>query len=352
MDSMIVKKILFFILLLVVPIATTQANVFGQKEPGVNVQNRILAKVNGNNISVVDVMKKMDVYLARAYPGSRLTPTQKQEFYETNWQHTLTKMIDNILIIADAEKLELKISDADIREKIHERFGPNVMASLDELGITLDEAKDMIHSEMTVQRMSWHRIYSKAMFRVGPSAIKVAYQDFLVQNPPKEEWKYQVLSIRAVSEKVGVVFAQKAQALIRNEPLPFEDLAKLLQEDYADDKSITIKVSDEYNVDGASISETHKAVLCNLQPGNYSELISQVSRRDNSHVHRIFHLKDYKVTPAPKFDSKVDDLHDELVQKEIEKEFPAYLAKLRDKFNFDESQLDALPKDFQPFTLQ
>ncbi len=321
-------------------------------EQQIIVQNRVLVSVNGKNITVVDVMKKMDVFLARNYPEMANSPTQRHQYYASNWRPMLNQMIENILIIADAEKLELKISDAEVREKIHNRFGPNVMASLDEVGITLDEAWDMIYSEMAVQRMTWHRVYSKAMQRIGPQAIKSAYKEFLVKNPPQDEWKYQVLSIRASTEKIGSVYAQKAYALIRNEPLSFETLAKQLTEEKDRDSSLKIKVSEEYNVESSSLSSAVKTILTSLSPNTYSEPIAQVSRRDKSTVHRIYYLKDHVIHAPPRFNSKVDGLHDDLVQKEIELELPLYISKLRQKFNFDESQLDELPGNFQPFSLK
>lgn len=339
------------ILFLVFPIFAFADNFGMEQGQEIIVNNRILATVNGKNISVVDVMKKMDIQLLRSYPDYAKSPTHRYQFFSQNWRQFLNQLIDNELILADAARLEIKISDADIREAIHERFGPNVMVTLDDLGVTLDEAWHMLYVEKAVQQMNWYRVYSKAMQRIGPQDIKIAYASHLEKNPPQEEWKYQVLSIRAKTEQLGSIYAQKAHALIRNEPLPFEVLAKKLKEEKEIDPSITINVSDEYNVAGKDLSKSHKSVLCSLVPGAYSDPIPQVSRHDNSTVHRIFHLKDHIINAPPKFDSMVDELHDDLVQKEIGKEFPPYLRKLRNQFNFDQKQIDSIPSDFQPFTL-
>ncbi len=319
-------------------------------EPELIINNRILATVNGKSITVMDVMRKMDLFLARAYPDVAKSFENRSQFYQQSWKATLNQLIDNELIIADAEKMEMKVPEKDIREAIHERFGPNVMTTLDDLGITYDEGWHLIHSEMAVQRMSWYRVHSKAFQRIGPQDIKFAFQDWIKHNPPKEEWKYQVLSIRSKTEQIGKVFAQKAYSLIRNEPIPFEALAKTLKEDI--DPSVNINVSDEYNVENKDLSESHKAILCNLTPGAYSEPTAQVSRFDKSIVHRIFYLKDHSIDAPAKFDSKVDDLQDELLQKEVAKEYPLYLSKLRKQYNFDEKQLEDIPANFQPFTLK
>jgi len=344
-----IKKICFFLLFALSGFASELDE---ESQPELIVNNRILATVHGKNISVVDVMKKMDVYLAKNHPDQAKSHVQRFQFFQTNWRHILKQMIDNELILADAEKLELKITDAEIRETIHERFGPNVMASLDQIGISYEEAWQMIYSEMAVQRLSWYRVHSKAMQKIGPQDIKKAFQEHHVKNPPKENWKYQVLSIRATTEKLGSIYAQKAYALIRNEPLPFEILAQKLKEENDFDSSITINVSEEYDIEGKNLSESHKAILCNLSPNSYSVPTAQVSRFDQSIVHRIFYLKEHTVEHPPTFDSMVDTLHDELVQEEINKEFPKYLSKLRKTFNFDEKNSESLPYDFQPFSLR
>lgn len=340
-----------FLKVLFLPLLLLCASAQGSEEPELLVHNRILATVNGKSISVIDVMKKMDVFLARSYPEHAKSNANRYQFFLQNWRDTLNQIIDNELILADAEKLEIKIADAEVREKIHERFGPNVMASLDELGLSLDEAWHLLYAEMAVQRMSWYRVHSKAMHRVGPQDIKQGYEAYLVKNPPQEEWIYQVLSIRATSDALGQVFAQKAQALIHNEPLPFETLAQKLKEGMQDESNVTITVSDQLQVEGNKLSEAHKTVLCNLEPGNYSEPIPQVSR-DKSVVHRIFYLKQHSVIPPKSFDSMVDPLHDDLVMQEVSQEFPLYLKKLRKQFNYDQSELDAIPSSFVPFELK
>ena len=340
------KKILFIVLL---PFFAFSSPMLGDQEPELIINNRILARVNDKAISVVDVMKKMDVYLARAYPEQTHSTVERYQFYNQSWRQTLNQIIDQELILADAEKLEMKISDADVRETLHARFGPNVMESLDHLGLTFSEAWHMLYSEMAVQRMSWYRVQSKGLQKIGPQVIKKAFQEHLASHPPKENWKYQVLSIRGATKQLGSIYAQKAHSLIRNESISFAEIAKQLQEN--SDPSIAVNVSDEYDIEGKDLSESHKAVLCSLKENSYSEPITQVSRFDQSIVHRIFYLKGHAVEKPPTFDSMVETLQDALVQKEIDDTYPVYLEKLRRKFNFDNGQIADLANGFEPFSL-
>lgn len=311
------------------------------------VHNRILARIGDTVISVLDVVKKMDVYLARNYPQLSQSPISRYQFFTTNWRHVLSQMIDNELILADAKQVQLKISDAEVREALYERFGPNMMPSLDALGISYDEAWQMIYSEMAVQRMSYFRVHSKALQRIGPNDIKAAYKKFLNEHPPTKRWKYQLLSIRTADQTAGSALAQKAYQLL-SERIPISQVADQLKMT----SGATIQLSEEQDVVDKDLSEPHKKVLLTLQPGNFSIPMTQISRIDQNPVHRIFFLKDYQEINPPPFKELADKLHDELVQNEINKEMPVYLSRLRRRFNVDDLSVEPLPSNFQPFSLK
>src|SRR3989339_565270 len=131
------------------------------------IQNRILTKVQNKTISVLDVVKKMDVFFSKQYPQYANSPAAKYQYFSSQWKDMLLQMVDHELILADAEKLDLKITDSEIRETLHDKFGPNLMESLDSLGLSYEEAKTMIHSEIVVQRMTWFKVHSKALNAVN-----------------------------------------------------------------------------------------------------------------------------------------------------------------------------------------
>jgi hypothetical protein len=319
------------------------------------VHNRILAKVNNKTISVLDVVKNMDVFLNRYYPQYANSNLAKYQYYSSQWKEVLLQMIDHELIQADAEKLELKISDAEIRETIIEKFGPNLMSSLDKLNLSYDEARKMIHSELVVQKMTWYRVHSKAMQNVNPQDIKLAYQDYCTKNPPKEQWEYQVLSIRAKNETIGQALAQKAYELLKQAPSNLPQVAQELKNTtLSETEEIpTISVSEEYKTDEKTISDLHKQALARLGINSISEPMKQLSRYDQNVVFRIFYLKNHFKTQVPSFHSMSDKLQDKLLQEAIDRESIQYIAKLRARYGFDAKSLDEnIPSDFQPFSLK
>jgi len=313
------------------------------------VQNRILTKVNGRNISVLDVMKHMDVFLSRYYPQYRDSKTARYQFYSTQWRQTLQQMVDHELMVADAESREVKVSDGEVREEIQSRYGPNVMGALDELGISYEEAREMVQQDMIVQRIQWLRVTSKVLQRVTSVEIKNAYKKFLQENPAKESWKYQFLTIRTGSDADENTYRELALKLSAFEEKAQGNLAvaaDLFKAEFPE-STATMTVSQEFDVEDKALSQANRDVLSQLHNGQWSKPTAQVSR-DGTTVTRIFHLKDHTKSKPPAFAAVANDLKQNLLNEYAEIESKAYLTKLHQRFNFDEKSLD-LPPRFEPF---
>jgi len=311
------------------------------------VNNRILTKLNGKDISVIDVMKEMDVYLSRYYPQYMDSKTARFQFYSSQWFPTLQQMIDHELMVTDAETREVKVSDGEVREEVQARFGPNVMGTLDQLGITYDEARDMVYKEMIVQRIQWLRVTSKVLQKVTSPEIKNAYQKFIRENPAKEEWKYQFVTIRAADEAAGQAFARKIAGLKEKSEGNLIIASEFAKAELPPESTITLSVSQEFNLEDKAVSQIHRAVLSDMKPAEWSSPTTQLSR-DGTTVVRIFHLKEHTRTKPPTFASIYNELKNNLYNTAAEQEGKTYVAKLRKKFGFDETSLD-IPPRFEPF---
>lgn len=314
------------------------------------VQNRILTKVNEKTISVLDVMKQMDVFLSRYYPQYMQSKPARYQFYLSQWRQTLQQMVDNELMVADAESREVKVSDGEVREEIQLRFGPNVMASLDTLGISYEEARKMVHQEMVVQRIQWLRVTAKALQKVTSQEIKEAYENYLQKNPAKEELKYQFLSIRCENPNLSQALGFKVAGLMEQAHKNLLAAADLFKEGTPLDPNTSITVSQEFVVEERALSQMHKEILRSLKAGEWSPPTAQTSR-DGSSVVRIFHLIDRTKIDPPSFETIANDLKQELLGEYVNQESGVYLTKLHQRFGFDESALD-IPPHFEPFTLR
>jgi len=258
-------------------------------------------------------------------------------------------MIDTELILADAEIKEIKISSGDVREEIEYRYGPNIMSRLDELGLTYEEAREMVQNEMIVRQMNWYKVQAKAQQSVTPQDIKEAYKKFISEHPPTEELTYQILSIRGNNCET---FSKKVHEIL----FEMKDIQKAYEElSHSPDcpEGATLQLSEEFKVDAKSLSNAYFEILKPLLPGQYSLPIFQVSRADGKSLFRIFYLQDRVFHTPPSFQEMFATLSGELLQKSLEKENTLYITKLRSRHGFDEKFLKAMiPSDFKPFSLK
>ena len=328
-----------------------------QEQHHLIIQNRILAKVHDTTISVLDVVKKMEIFFNKYYPQYANSVQAKHQYFSSQWKETLLQMIDHELILADAEKMELKVTDSEVRETLSERFGPNVMESLDTLGISYEEAKTMIHSELAVQRMTWFKVHSKALSSVNTQDIKQAYSAFCKKNPPKEYWEYQVLSVKATSEELADQIIQKITSLSQESSADIKKIAEELKSSLpvnADEEPpFTITLSEPVKTEEKNLSTSYKAALSPLLLNAISAPVKQISKTDKSTVCRVFQLIDHSKTTVPSLRSMHEKLQNQLIQEESDKESKLYIAKLRERYGFDAKHLEeTIPTGFQPFSLQ
>lgn len=317
------------------------------------MQNAILTQVNGTTLSILDVKKKLDVAFHQSYPHLIDSTAARFQFYQNSWRHACLELIDHELMLADAEDREIKVTDGEVREELENRFGPNVMITLDKIGISYDEAWKMTRNEMTVQRMMWYFIHAKALQNVTPQDIRQEYRRYLKENPPYQEWTYRVVSIRTsepdqiepLAEKIYGQLTESAQS-----PEQIEAQLKELAESY---KGCSAVVSPEYTANHLKLSDAHKSALAELAETQYSKPITQTSRVENKTIARIFYLSKKKDFPAPPFEDLSQKLKGELIQKAIAAESDRYVMKLRKHYGYDASQLqESLPDTLTPFSLR
>jgi hypothetical protein len=317
------------------------------------VNNRVLARVNDQTITVIDVMEKMRLFLSKNYPTESQSPMTRIKFYMTNWRDVLSQMIDQELIFADAINLELKITDRDIRERLLERFGTNVMTALDKLEISYEKAREMMRHDIAVERMTMYRVHRKALGQIGPHDIKKAYQAYCQSHPSTQEWDYHVISIRAKDAQKAQEIASQAYLLLTQDKQPLDTVRDTLKQQSNEEEEVSITVSEQYTVNEKKISIQHKDVLLQLTPDTCSEPVCQKSRFDKNPVYRIFLLKGHRLNTPPTFTALAEDLKEKLLDQAIAKETQLYVVKLRERFGYDQQAIDSMiPSDFEPFSLK
>ena len=317
------------------------------------IHNRVLAKVNDKSITVYDLMKKMDMLFYKQFPQYTTSVQARFQFYNANWKSILRDMMDKELILADADEMKMQVSNGDVRQEMEEMFGPNIIANLDQVGLTFEEAWKMVHSDIVIKRMLFSRANMKAMKKVTPIVLRDAYTTFAKENHRPESWIYTIISIRDPDPEKGAEAAHQAHQILVTEHIPPKDLIERLNKLASMAATTKVNLSEEYNHTADEMAENSKKILATLNAGQFSDPQPQKSRTDGSTVYRIFYLQQQKSAGAPPFNEVSKNLNDKLIDEESSKEIDQYLARMRKHFDVQGGDLELLKKEnFQPFVLE
>lgn len=315
------------------------------------VNNRVLAKINGKPITVVDVMNKLDVVFYQRYPEYADSQTARCQFYQVAWRSILDDLIDKELLLAEAKTLKLEVSNGELRKELDKTFGPNVVANLHKIGMTYDQAADIIRGDMIIQRMMYVKVNAKVQKQITPKDIRAAYERYVESHPGNVHWTYRIISIRHPDQEKGAETAHLlTQAALKQ---PIEDLEESYPTLLDKENKAKVTFSDELTHKESELSEAYRAVLATLEPGAYSQPIAQKSRADRSVVFRVFYLKERVEEGTPSISELEAKLKQSLTNEAMERETALYLTQLRKKHGLDEESLkQRLSKDFTPFALK
>ncbi len=325
-----------------------------QEEAKLIVNNRILIKINDKAISTHDVMKKMDMTFYRYYPEYASSIAARYQYYLANWQYELEELINKELILADAKENKIEISNGEVRKEMEFLFGPNIIANLDKMGMSFDEAFKIVHGDLIIRRALGGRVDIKVIRLVTPSKVRQAYADF-AKNPENvrlANWCYQVISIRDRTAQKAEETANKAYLLLE-EGIPIDQLITTMQERKLWGRKTKMTISQEIQNNEKELSDSYRQVLSTLDTGMYGRPFAYKSRSDHSTIYRIFYIKEKTSRGLPSFREMENKLKEKLLNETLERETNLYLKRLRKHFHVQDNDLNAMiPKEYKPFILK
>ncbi len=87
----------------------------------IDINNRVLLKVNGKSLSVFDVVKKLDILFYKQLPEHISSPVIRYQFYVTNWRTVFDSLVDEALIGAGRLRRLTDASDIELVKHTSER---------------------------------------------------------------------------------------------------------------------------------------------------------------------------------------------------------------------------------------
>lgn len=329
--------------------ALGDSSVLTSKNPThVHYHNIVLAKVNNKAITLYDVVKKLDLVFFRQFPQFRDLMEAKYQFYTINWKYVMNDLIEKELVLADGEENNIKVSAGDVRQEMESLFGPNIVANLDELGLTYEEAWSMVKGDLTIRRVMSARINPKAMRSMTPQAVRKAYEAHAAENILPEKWTYRVISFRDKDTTNSAEAANLAHYLLTDGNVEVKDLvAELTKRGLR--KETNVNVSEEFSHTPKEVSDLYRSSLATLEKGGFSQPIAQKSKAAGGTVVRLFYMKDKKEAGAEPLDKVEIAIKEKIFSQASTTESEAYFAKLRKNFSV---QTYINPDEFQPFSLK
>lgn len=308
-----------------------QGDVF--KPTGVSVQNRVLCRVQGKAISVRDVTTALDESFDRDFPQYAENPEARQQYYLNSWRLVLDDLINRELILADAEDRNLPIPHGDIREEMEGLFGPDMLSTLDNEGLSFEEAWELVREEIALRRMLMMRVNSRAYAGVTPVEVRAEYDTYCAEHAGKERWNYRVVSIRGEDSERAAEVAAEAYRLLTTEGSDHDDLGNEFTQRWAEE-NVKVSVSRPMENSRGSFSDQHWAGVAGLESGQLSEPLLQTSR-NGDRLFRIYLVDEKTLPTVPLYHEVEDEFRDRLLQEAMGRERTEYMAELHEKFEVE-----------------
>lgn len=317
------------------------------------VENRVLTRVNSQAISVIDVMKKMDMDFYIDFPHLMDSEVARYQFYRARWKAQLERMVESELILEDAKSHKIEVTKGDTREEIESRYGPEVIVNLDKIGLTYDEAWEVVEKDILVQRMTQGHLYLRGVMNISPEDLLKAYQEHIQTNRKPDFWKYYMISFTGPNALEDAQMAQDLLLKLQSQSKNFKSLSIRFENEFQDFANKKITISNPFQLSSEQVSESHRELLSSMTPETFSAPFKETSRATQKPVYRIFFLEEF--TPGGKVElAEVEDkLIMKLKQNRIEEEYLAYVTMLKERYGItSQSIFDSIPSDFEPFTLK
>ncbi|WP_194844121.1 peptidylprolyl isomerase [Candidatus Clavichlamydia salmonicola] len=309
------KSLLSFIFLLFIVSGPLQAG-----EGHLMVHNRTLFHSGKRVITAIDVMRKMDLIFYQNFPNMLNSKFARYRFYNAMWRTITDSLIDEVLIVSDAEEKKITVNDSEIKEELERIFGLNVVNEADMLGMTLEDVTDLIKKDLLVQKMLNMIVRSRAMMEINPQALKDQYRQLVDSYSNKEEWVYAIVSLRGYDKTEVFAAAKKIHDFLSSgkEEFSYDNLKSLVSS-----LPVILTCSEEYVRNEQDLSDAHKKILLKMTKGTYSD---PVWLKD---AFRIFYFKDIKKETPPQFNVVKDELQAMISREAVLRLDTAYREKLR-----------------------
>ncbi len=272
------------------------------------VINRIIAVVNGEVITSYDLKKEMKNFSLYAQnPASVSDP----KFF-------LQKLIDEILLKEEAERLKITVSDKEVEKRIdaikkQQNLSDDKFKKLLEVnGITLEELKDRIRTNIKITRLLKLMVYDKVI--VTPDEIKQYYIAHKNQYNPSKKIALKIIIMKDKDK----LFRLKKRIIAGD--ISFENAAKKFSIGPGASRGGELGV-----ISWDDLKDEFKENLKDLKEGDISPVF------ELNGVYAILFVEKILAPQHISLDKVKDQIRNILYQRKVGKMFEKYITGLRKK---------------------
>ncbi|MCH9621237.1 MAG: hypothetical protein S4CHLAM20_06550 [Chlamydiia bacterium] len=314
----------------------------------IETTNRILSSVGEKSITVLDVKREMDRQLYRQDKKIFSNPEAVYSYYAQNWKHILQKMVNDEILLLEAEKSKYEVKSHDVNQKMKELYGDDQVDAFRFLSITPEQALQNSKKELISAHLSWYKIWSKAFLETTPGIIRKAYETHIAELPKKDEWTYQALYIKGKDQEVVDQTASNIASLLKDGGCT--NLSAIL-ENINTPEDLKVGLSKDITLSSAQLSPNLLSVLENLEAGKMSEVIS--GKTQNAYSGKVLHLKGFKKEPIPSYREMNAQIKDKMLNIKGGKIAHGYFEKLYKSYDIAGLYgMKLQSSNLTPFTLQ
>ncbi|MCH9616976.1 MAG: hypothetical protein SP4CHLAM5_05630 [Chlamydiia bacterium] len=318
---------------------------------GASIQtvNKILVNVGEKPITVLDIKKEMDrqIYMRDKRMFNDTQAVYKH--YAQNWKYTLKKMTEDEILLLEAKKLEYKIPETDITQKVTELFGDNNVVACKDLSFTPEEARRISNREIISGYLSWFGFWGDSINKATPKAVMEAYTKYTAELEKKDKWTYQAVSVKGKEEKIVQEEAAKIKNLLQEGECT--NLSLLVQNMQSPESDVNLRASKDITLEKSQLSNTLLTVLGSLDEGMASDIIT--TKKGDEYTGKIFQLKSIQKQHIPAFVDVSADIKNAIVNESGIALSVKYFASLYKKYDIHGLYGDELNSSkLEPFSLQ
>ena len=305
------------------------------------IENRVLSTVRGQIITVVDVMKKLDMLFYQQFPQYRGSIEAKFEFYTTNWRRIFEDLVDRQLVLAWAEDREYHVSNGELREELEQMFGPNVMMNLYEAGLSVHEVQEMMRADILMRRVIGFYVRMPVMSAITPEVIRVEYARQYEEAKKRTMWAWKSVTICAKEGDCSKGVAQKIAG----------ELKKTSPEQIKLPEKIELFSSETFHSKNEELASSLQELFQNLPEGSYSEPVEFVSRSSSAKSWRCYLVEKKEHETLPSFSQLEEVLREHLAAPEVEEKSKEFFTNLRKQYHVQQFFSSDKIVAFEPFAL-